>query len=283
MSIMSLPYAKPIAAITAVGLVLGVSAGIAERFRKPSPPEIRTERKSETRTTAENEATSELVAMVRQLQTQNQTLTAQLQQSMRNEQSGETRTVERIEKYLPGPVSAAPATPVVVVGGQPQPVTAGVTGPQLAEVVTRTIEAVTRSKSETDTTKTETAKVETKSETEANSTEKKTETAKVETTEKTTEKTTIKPGDVPELPRFGAGYTSTRQPFVSYDLTRGPRILGLDRVGAGVFVTKASAGGLDGGPQLNLSLPKGKRLQPFVMGGYAVREQKTLIGVGVRF
>lgn len=273
--------AKPLLWGLGATLVLGGAAGIAAWLSPRPQPEIRTERTAETRERTESASSAEMVETVRQLLAQNATLTAQLQANTRQQQDTATRTVERIERYVPGP-SAAPATPVVVVGGQPQPVN-GVTGPQLAEVITRTIEAVDKSRTETDTKAETVAKVETKTETDATKTETRAESAATDTERKTSEKVTVKPVDLPELPRFGAGYTSARQPFVSYDVTRGPKLLGLDRVGVGVFATKASGGGIDGGPQASLSLSKGKRLEPFAMIGYQVREKTPILGVGVKF
>lgn len=273
--------AKPLLIGCAAVVGLGVAGGLASWLSRKPEPEVRTERQSETRAAAESEATSELVAMVRQLRTENQTLTAQLQASSRQTNDVTQKVTERIERFVPGP-STSPAPVVILRDGQPAPV--GVSGPrEPVEIIVRTTEFADRSKTETDTKSETVAKVETKTETDATKTEKVVETASSETVEKSAEKITAKPVAAPELPRFGAGYTSARQPFVSYDLARGPRLLGLDRVGMGLMLTKSNSGGIDGGPLASVSLSKGKRYQPFLGAGYKVKDREGVLTLGVKF
>lgn len=253
----------------------------------------RTENAMETESRTDSQAREAITELVRQ----NQELQARLATQERRQADTQVRTVERIERYLPSPSllapasSAAPAAPSVVVVRDQEP---GLPDPQPVsvprdpvEIITRTIEAIDRTRSESSSEGSSSSKSTTAADTTRTTDTSTTATARTETTETTdtTAKTEGRPaGGSGDGGRIGIGVTSAAAPFVSYDLARvslGPKSFGLGRIGAGLFVTRPLSGGdFDGGPQVNIQ-PGRRRL--FIMGGYQVRRQTPVIGVGVKF
>lgn len=158
----------------------------------------------------------------------------------------------------------------------PMPVAAQ---PQQVEVIVRSSETVDKSRTE----KTASSEAIETGETTVEKTETtdatKTETAKSEAVTKVEKGGSGRDHDA----RFGVGITSGRQPFASYDLTQlqlGPKAFGLGKLNAGVFLTRSPSVGIDGGPQVNVQPGKGRL---FIMGGYQIREQTPVLGVGFKF
>lgn len=112
------------------------------------------------------------------------------------------------------------------------------------------------------------------------------ETVKAETTKKDESGGSGGGSGSGEPGKLGVGILANLQPFASYDLASaplGPRLFGLGRLGAGLFVTGRLTGpdplaSVDGGPEVNWS--KGSF---FVMGGYQVRQRTPTVGVGLHF
>lgn len=298
-----------------VAVLVLVAAGLIFDWLKPGGSVTKSEKTvAESRLEESTQLNRQLAETARGALTENEALERQLAEQERRLANLTSETSREIIRYLPGqtqtipipiPTGAAtPATPgapsVVVVPGAkdplpPQLLAQGFTPGQVIEIIRETSKSEDRSVTERGKTETEKSSGEstatsetTKLETTKETTEKK-EESKVTTEKKETRRANGGGGG-----RLGVGVTSGADPFLSYDLKQfdlGPKPLGLGKLGAGLFVTGdvsgLSGGGsksfgdrLDFGPQLNVQPGKGRL---FLMGGYGVRQKKTIIGVGMKW
>ena len=270
------------------GVAVLILVGLVANALVRPPASTRTLKRevSETRVETESSTDRRVLQALESLAVQSAQLEQRVQASERRQADVQTRTVERIERYLPSSATATPSSaPIVVIPGQPAAPSAAPVpiSRDPVEIVTRTIEAIDRSRTESE------RQAETKAETSTTvaaaaitqateSTETRTAT---ETRTETEVKAVTKVASEPER-RIGVGVTSAGQPFASYDLASlqlGPRSFGLGKVGAGLFVTRGTAG-VDGGPQVNVT-PGKSRL--FIGAGYALKERQSRLMVGVKF
>jgi hypothetical protein len=286
----SRPWLFPVTA-TAVLFVLIITGLIF----KPKPTVItKTEQRVEAKSqeTTQHQVNTELVRAFETLAQQNQELQQRLNKVERKESDTNTRTIERIERYLPtGGQSGNPAPVIVVPGADASQVPVAVPAQPSRdpiEIITRTIEAIDKSRTSSETMTDTSSKTEVK----VDATEKTNVVTKEDTRigTSTSTTTTAKTETRVEEPKaaedgraLGAGVTSAGTPFLSYDITQfqlGPKVLGIGKLGAGLFVTKKISGDgqIDGGPQANYS--KGRWM---IMGGYQIREKAPIVGVGIKF
>ncbi|MFN3652620.1 MAG: hypothetical protein ACK47B_23835 [Armatimonadota bacterium] len=281
------------AALLVVGLV---GAGcLSDALGPPAPAKTAELQVAEVgKTVMKSELETQLVAAVQQLAEQVRTQDSRLTAQETRKADVATRTVERIERYLPspppvsqpiatGPPASAPAPVVIVRDSPPAPVPVSISATPV-EVVTRTIESVDRSTSETARASESRTDERTVASSESQAQETTTQVATAETSTRTTveSRTEERPAEPERAPPLGLALTSQLQPALTYDLASaslGPRAFGLGRLGAGLFVTK-SGDGLDGGPQVNLRPGKGRL---FLGAGYAVRERSPLLMAGFSF
>lgn len=274
------------AALVIAAVLFGIAGGVSNWFQ---PREKRTEVAQTRKVEAKKEQASTLTAKVEQRA--EAAKTQRVRRDRRRQSDLNVRVTERIERYAPAVRPAPPAgtsSPMATVSlpgelAEPPRLTQRPVE-QPIEVITRTIDLMDKSTAASTTAADQMTTANAASTASTTATTAASEMVKASDDTKTV--TTSKPAAPDEPGRLGVAVTSDQRPAATFDLVRGPKIIGLDKLGAGVIVTGprfsnlgAGLDEVDAGPQVNYAISRGS----FVGLGYTLRHSRTFVFAGLRF